>query len=1228
MAPKHRSSPSQGLRPKNQTVNLNRLRTTASLEVRRTMSRPMFWFFLLLLGLLTWSFATGSSSIRTGNPSADTGSAWLNSEFSLSLNLSFVAIVLYIFFTAIAAGTTLIRDDELGVGEVLFSTGLQAREYVWGKFLGLTTAFLVAALCHLAFMLLFFEVLPSAAAGDLTRGPFLWAAYLRPTALFILPPVVFFLGGAFAIGARWRQPIAVFFLPVASFLACLFFFWRFRPDGLSPGLDRWLVLLDPTGYRWLFSTWLDIDRGVDFYNQVAPQVDGLLLSNRAGLIVAGIALVGASVKHGRPALGSTRSRERSGAHGHQHDLVTVETAGARLASRERLDFGSRSRPDWRSAFAQLLVVEVKVLRRQPALFLFAPLIVLQVIAAARFEIGTFNSEIIQTSGLLAVRSMDVLTTLLCLLLTFTLVEAFERERTTRFEGLLFSTPAPTSAILISKLCASLLLVTLLLSTALIASLAVLAVDNTAPIELYPFILLWGCLLLPTFIFWGAFVTLAMALVGERYKAYALCLGALAAFAWLLARGDLTWATDWTLWSVLNWSDLGALELDRTQLILNRLGVTAAALALLVVARHLFSRRTRDPARLVDRLRPVPMLHSALRLVPVVLLPLGIAIVLALQVEAGEQGTQALAHQKDYWRQNQATWKGQQLPTLERVELDVRIEPNERRFAVDGNYLMRNHLEEPFRRIALTAGPQWQEVSWTLNDTTVVPEDRSGLVVFRPPKVLDPGERITIGFRYHGTLPSGASRRGGGRRTFILPSGVVLHSYSPEFIPFVGFYEGYGIDEDTAVEPRTFRPGFHHRVLPPVLGSPEPFDAQLRIDVPARYTANSVGRLTSSVEQGGRRVFEWRTDHPVRAVNVVAGQWEMRRKGRTSVFFHPAHHYNVDEIADASEAALTHFSDWFHPYPWQELKISEFPDLARYAQAFPTNITFSEGVGFLTASEPRRAKPWAAVARHQAFMITAHEAAHQWWGHLVTPGKGPGSMVLSEGMAQYSALLLQHQVFGLKQRIEFSTALERRYLANRRIDVELPLVEIAGTRSGDTTVMYEKGGWAMWMLHNLLGEEATRGGLQAFFEAYIGNPDHPALEDLLATLSPFAPDSQEFERFTDEWYREVVLPEFRFSDTRVNRVGDAYLVETTIQNTGSGSARVFVAAQAGERFPLVVGLFGSDYREAKQQVLLGPGRSETIRLWCDFEPQILVADPDALVLQAERHAARVDLTREG
>ncbi|MEE8585905.1 MAG: ABC transporter permease subunit, partial [Acidobacteriota bacterium] len=51
--------------------------------------------------------------------------------------------------------------------------------------------------------------------------------------------------------------------------------------------------------------------------------------------------------------------------------------------------------------------------------------------------------------------------------------------------------------------------------------------------------------------------------------------------------------------------------------------------------------------------------------------------------------------------------------------------------------------------------------------------------------------------------------------------------------------------------------------------------------------------------------------------------------------------------------------------------------------------------------------------------------------------------------------LMEQVKGLRERIEFSKRIEERYGNGRRVDSERPLVQIDGSRPGDTTVTYER-----------------------------------------------------------------------------------------------------------------------------------------------------------------------------
>ncbi len=124
--------------------------------------------------------------------------------------------------------------------------------------------------------------------------------------------------------------------------------------------------------------------------------------------------------------------------------------------------------------------------------------------------------------------------------------------------------------------------------------------------------------------------------------------------------------------------------------------------------------------------------------------------------------------------------------------------------------------------------------------------------------------------------------------------------------------------------------------------------------------------------------------------------------------------------------------------------------------------------------------------------------------------GPGTEVLSEGMAHFSTILLCEQARGLEQRMAFCRQIEDRY-ANRRVkDSERPLVQLDGALPADGRIVYDKGGFALWMLHRLLGREAGLAALREYLAEFRDSRDHAALEDYLAVMRRHAADTTAFE----------------------------------------------------------------------------------------------------------------------
>jgi ABC-2 type transport system permease protein len=93
-----------------------------------------------------------------------------------------------------------------------------------------------------------------------------------------------------------------------------------------------------------------------------------------------------------------------------------------------------------------------------------------------------------------------------------------------------------------------------------------------------------------------------------------------------------------------------------------------------------------------------------------------------------------------------------------------------------------------------------------------------------------------------------------------------------------------------------------------------------------------------------------------------------------------------------------------PYQFRQARISEFPDYAQFAQSYPNTFAWSEGIGFIADfSRPTKID--------YVTYVGAHEFAHQWWAHQVIGAEHAGRPMLSETLAQYSALMVMEKMYG-------------------------------------------------------------------------------------------------------------------------------------------------------------------------------------------------------------------------
>jgi hypothetical protein len=199
-------------------------------------------------------------------------------------------------------------------------------------------------------------------------------------------------------------------------------------------------------------------------------------------------------------------------------------------------------------------------------------------------------------------------------------------------------------------------------------------------------------------------------------------------------------------------------------------------------------------------------------------------------------------------------------------------------------------------------------------------------------------------------------------------------------------------------------------------------------------------------------------------------------------------------------SLAYFSAQFSPYRHDHLRIVEFPRYQAFAQSFPSTIPYSEAIGFIAKVDPKDED-----GIDYPYYVTAHEVAHQWWAHEVVGADVQGTTLLSESLAQYSALMVMKRAFGPKKmrrflRHELDAYLRARGLERRE---ELPLSRV----EQQPYLHYNKGSLAFYALADAVGEDAVNRALRAFLATWAGKgPPYARSIDLLAALrAELAPD---------------------------------------------------------------------------------------------------------------------------
>jgi hypothetical protein len=304
-----------------------------------------------------------------------------------------------------------------------------------------------------------------------------------------------------------------------------------------------------------------------------------------------------------------------------------------------------------------------------------------------------------------------------------------------------------------------------------------------------------------------------------------------------------------------------------------------------------------------------------------------------------------------------------------------------------------------------------------------------------------------------------------------------------------------------------------------------------------------GSLVEEWKENGRNYYRYRVDHPsLNFYSFISARYEVER-GKvgdvdTEVYYHNEHAWNVPKMSKAIADTLEYCSKEFGPYKHKQARIIEFPRVASFAQAFPGTMPYSESIGFIANLQ----KPDDI---DMVTYVVAHEMGHQWWAHQVIGAKVQGATLLSETLAQYTALMVMRKTYGDDMMHKFFRYEMDNYLRARGSEQlkERPLMNVELTQG---YIHYQKGGLALYYLAEMIGEQRINAALKQLIEQYAyKGPPYPNAYALVDRLREQTPEQLRY--LITDLFEQITLFENKTLQATAQKQADGkYLVKITVE----------------------------------------------------------------------------------
>jgi ABC-2 type transport system permease protein len=1056
-------------------------------ELRFWLRGWMVWIFFLIVGLLFFG-AVSSDQVTIGNTLGNTykNAPWVIENFYAVC--SFLTLLMTTAFVNSAAS----REFACNMNQILFSTPLNKFDYLAGRFLG-SALVAVIPLLGVSAGILAGKYMPWVDAGR--WGRVVWMAHLKAILVFAIPNTLFIAAIIFAIAVLTRST-------VVSFVGGLLLLVGY---GIAQALTTDLqnqtaaALIDPFGvntFRIATKYWTVADK-----NSLTLGYSGLILWNR--LIWLGVGALIFAFAYWRFSF-AERSTKPKKKRKEETSFTPVATA-VPMAERQ---FGPAAQ--WAQFWGSTKLEFRRLIKTIPFVVITAAALLNCLSALIFNSTEAFGNTSFPVTYQMLTLIAGTLYLFLIALITYHAGVLIWEERDNNNDEVQDAMPAPEWPAFASKFVALLSSIAIILAIAMVTAILVQFFHHFHRHQIGLFIATLFGIDFSLFIFLSILAFFIHVLSPNKYVGYFAFISfvIINRFIWrplhvatnLVQFGqtpDMLYSDffgyapflkAWS-WFTVYW---------------------AAFCLLLVVATLLLWPRGRD-SRWSSRLRNAGLrfngpLRALAALGLVVFVASGIWIYYNTKIlnplrSENDRDTLQADYEKTYKK-----FEKQPQPRITDVKYAIDIYPETRGMEMRGEQTIINKTSQPLSEALFTLTDNY-DTQIELPGGKLAKDDARLLFqtyALDPP--MQPGEtrvmHFTVKARNRGFENSVTNRE-------VVQNGTFFNSSVAPMI-------GYQPTNEMTDRNKRKKFGLKEKDLMPTL------EENCTVDCMDSYLTNNAdwvnvetvistspdqiaiapGSLQREWSENGRRYFQYKLDHySLNFYSFISARYEVARTDwngiSIEVYYLKEHPWNVPKMLNSVKKSFAYYTQNFGPYPHKEARIIEFPRIAAFAQAFPGTMPYSESIGFIANLEHPDDIDFV-------FYVVAHEMAHQWWAHQVVGANMQGATLLSETLAQYSALMTMEKEYGRDTMRKFLQYEMDNYLRSRGTELlkERPLLRV---ESSQGYIHYRKGSLAMYYLREMIGEEAVNRALRNVLGQYgYQQPPYPtsyALMDALRKQTP-------------------------------------------------------------------------------------------------------------------------------